>query len=79
MAGEVAVHLVGPSRPNVSWQAQTVGGLSSDQFYIDWERQKSICPQGKKSVTWSQRLYKSGVHTQKRQQVIQVRFSKRIV
>jgi transposase len=70
------VRLIGPSRPNVSWQAKTPGGLSVDQFQIDWERQKAVCPQGKTSVMWLNRMYKSNVNSEERQPMIQVRFSK---
>jgi transposase len=44
------VHLVGPMRPDVSWQAQAHQGFDLAHFTIDWEAQQVTCPEGKTSV-----------------------------
>ena len=31
------IELIGPVRPNVSWQAKTPGGYDISQFTVDWE------------------------------------------
>ena len=48
--------LRGPTRPDVSWQAQGNGSYSLDQFVIDWDHQYVQCPQGKASVSWAERV-----------------------
>ena len=48
------VELIGPVRPDVSWQARE-GGYTSDEFQIDWENKKAICPQGEMSRRWDLR------------------------
>src|SRR5216683_675376 len=50
------IALRGPTRPDVSWQAQVEGAYSLDQFVIDWEQQQVRCPQGKASVSWAERV-----------------------
>lgn len=47
------IDLMGPTRPNSSWQTKVEGAYSIEQFAIDWERQQVICPQGKISTTWT--------------------------
>ena len=47
------VKLVGPIRPNGSWQAKTAGGYSLDQFKINWKTKRVTCHQGKKSKSWT--------------------------
>ena len=46
------VELIGPVRPNVSWQAKISGGYDISQFSVNWKTRKVICPQGKKSINW---------------------------
>ena len=50
------IALRGPTRPDVSWQAQVEGAYSLDQFVIDWDQQQVRCPQGKTSVSWAERV-----------------------
>ncbi len=45
------VHLLGPTRPNPSWQARE-GGYDQTRFVVDWAKQQATCPQGKISVWW---------------------------
>jgi transposase len=49
---EHGVRLVGPMRPDVSWQAQANTGFDLTHFTIDWEAGKVTCPEGKTSVLW---------------------------
>jgi transposase len=49
---EHGVRLVGPVRPDVSWQAQANQGFDISHFAIDWEAQRVTCPEGKTSVVW---------------------------
>jgi transposase len=49
---EHGVRLVGPVRPDVSWQAQANQGFDISHFAIDWEAQRVTCPEGKTSVLW---------------------------
>lgn len=46
------VTLIGPTRPNSSWQAKTPEAYDLDQFKINWNTRRVTCPQGKKSRTW---------------------------
>lgn len=47
------IELIGPVRPNVSWQAKTPDGYDISQFTVDWSAKTVTCPQGQKSTTWS--------------------------
>ena len=47
---EHGVRLVGPVRPDVSWQAQANQGFDIAHFTIDWEAQQVTCPEGKTRV-----------------------------
>ena len=49
---EHGVRLVGPVRPDVSWQAQAGQGFDVSHFAIDWEAKRVTCPEGKTSVLW---------------------------
>jgi transposase len=49
---EHGVRLVGPVRPNVSWQAKANPGFDIAHFTIDWEGKRVTCPEGKTSVLW---------------------------
>jgi transposase len=46
------ITLIGPTRPNTSWQAQEEDAYDVDQFDIDWAHQQVRCPQGKVSSGW---------------------------
>ena len=47
------VDLVGPMRPNSSWQAKTPGAYDVNHFKINWKTKKVTCPQEKKSRSWT--------------------------
>src|SRR4051794_5609676 len=49
---EHGVRLIGPVRPDVSWQAKADGGFDIGHFAIDWEARRVTCPEGKTSVLW---------------------------
>lgn len=66
---DYGVQLVGPVRPDVSWQAQHADRYDIAQFRIDWSGQVAICPQGQHSVTWHPRQAARG------QEVITIRFA----
>ncbi len=44
---QFGISLVGPGRPDVSWQARTEGAYHRYCFAIDWEQRQVRCPQGK--------------------------------
>lgn len=50
---EYGVDVIGPVRPNTSWQAKVPGGYDNSQFFVDWDGQKVTCPQGQTSSSWS--------------------------
>lgn len=47
------IELIGPVRPDVSWQAKAANGYDLSQFQIDWEKQQVTCPEGKQSQCWT--------------------------
>jgi len=49
---DYGVDLVGPVRPNPSWQAKAKEGFGLNCFAIDWEKQTVTCPQGKTASLW---------------------------
>ena len=53
---EYGTAVIGPRRPKPSWQANTPGAQTADDFNVDWENRCALCPQGKRSVSWSYRL-----------------------
>jgi len=54
------IDLLGPPRPNPSWQAKVEGGHTLDRFEVDWERERVRCPQGKLSSAWSRQVDHAG-------------------
>jgi transposase len=49
---QYGVKLIGPTRPDVSWQAQHPDAYDITRFHIDWQAQHASCPQGKTSGYW---------------------------
>jgi transposase len=47
------VDLYGPTRPDYRWQARAKQGFGMQDFEIDWEREKAVCPEGHESVEWA--------------------------
>jgi len=64
------IELVGPMRPDTSWQTREQTGYGIAHFTIDWEAKIVTCPQGKTSTVWSQTTDKNSDET------ISVRFNK---
>ena len=49
---QFGISLVGPGRPDISWQARTEGAYHRYCFAIDWEQKRVRCPQGNQSKVW---------------------------
>lgn len=49
------LNLIGPVRPDVSWQAKDEQAYDISQFSIDWEAQQATCPLGNISSSWTTR------------------------
>ncbi|MDQ2802254.1 MAG: IS1182 family transposase [Pseudomonadota bacterium] len=49
---EHGIELVGPVRPDTSWQAKAGQGYDISAFSIDWDAKAVTCPQGHKNVDW---------------------------
>jgi len=48
------IDLVGPGRPNVSWQGRGGGkAFTLADFTVDWDRTAVRCPEGKESGLWT--------------------------
>ncbi|EDX83258.1 Transposase, IS4 family protein [Synechococcus sp. PCC 7335] len=45
--------LVGPVRPDVSWQGKVNNGYDLSHFQINWKQRQMVCPEGKKSIGWT--------------------------
>ena len=68
---DYGIELRGPTRPDVSWQVHVEGAYRPDDFHVDWNQQWARCPQGKQSISWSERV---DAHERP---FIQVQFSQR--
>lgn len=49
------IELLGPVRPDTSWQAQEAEAYDLTKFQLDWERKRVTCPQGQVSKYWKSR------------------------
>jgi transposase len=47
------VEVLGPVRPDSSWQARAANGYDVTHFTVDWEHQTVTCPQGRRSSSWT--------------------------
>lgn len=54
------ITMVGPTRPNVTWQTRTENAFDFTQFTVNWEQQRVTCPQGKQSISWSPLIGQDG-------------------
>ena len=64
------IALMGPPRSDPNWQSKVEGAYRLDQFTIDWEQQEVHCPQGKTSMTWTEKVNPGGhpyIHVRFRQ------------
>jgi transposase len=48
------IDLIGPARPDQSWQKQVEGAFQATDCVVDWERRRVRCPEGHASTTWGQ-------------------------
>lgn len=48
------VEVVGPLIRDPSWQARTAGGVTQNQFVLDWEAKRARCPEGVRSQSWNE-------------------------
>ena len=64
------IELVGPPRPDLSWQAQEEDAFRAADFTVDWESRQVRCPEGLTSTAWHE-------HTRRAsgRRLIQVGFS----
>ena len=52
-AEEHQIRLVGPVRPDSSWQTTAGQGFGVACFAVDWEQQQVTCPAGQTSNLWT--------------------------
>jgi transposase len=62
------VDLLGPTRPNTSWQSKDPEAFDILQFTIDWENKTATCPAGQHNNVWAEG------HSQDGASVIRVHF-----
>jgi transposase len=55
------IELVGPVRPDSSWQAREETGYDIAHFVVNWETQTVTCPEGKSSHRWSSSTNQDGI------------------
>jgi transposase len=55
------ITLVGPTRPNNTWQAKTAGAYTINDFVVDWEKEQARCPQDKLTASWTERIDHTGM------------------
>ena len=67
---EHQIDLIGPIYADRQWQAKAQAGFDLAHFQIDWDAQVVTCPQGQRSVGWSE------AHTARQRTQIHVQFSK---
>ena len=67
---ELGIEVVGPVRPDSSWQAQAAQGYDVAHFQVNWQAQRVICPQGCTNTCWTPHKDAWG------NQVISVKFSR---
>jgi transposase len=53
------IDLVGPARPDQSWQKQTADAFHVTDSAVDWERRRVRCPEGRESTSWGEYRDKS--------------------
>ena len=63
------VDLVGPTRRAPRWQSRAEEGFGLENFAVDFQERKAVCPEGNESVEWVPRIDNRGNRT------IYIRFS----
>jgi transposase len=66
---DYGVELLGPTRPDVKWQAKEGTGFEAQRFAIDWDREQATCPRGKTGISWTPAIDK------RTNRVITIKFS----
>jgi transposase len=54
------VELLGPTRPDTSWQAKAGKGFAAASFPIDFDKHTATCPQGATSSSWGEHTRPNG-------------------
>jgi transposase len=57
---QYGIDLVGPARPDQSWQSRTEEAFSTADFTVDWDRRVARCPEGKESTGWFESAKRPG-------------------
>ncbi len=57
---DYGVEVVGPLTRDRSWQARTEGGVTQNQFVLEWEAKRARCPEGVSSQSWNEERDKEG-------------------
>lgn len=65
------IQLIGPLAPITGWQSSVEGGMTQDQFAIDWEHKVATCPMNKTSYSWREEKTNRGTPVSK------IRFDKK--
>lgn len=52
-ATRYGIDLLGPVRPDVSWQAHTPEAFDIARFTVNWAKKSVMCPQGRVSSSWT--------------------------
>ena len=63
------VTVIGSVRSEPSWQARNHPRFAAENFYLDWEKQVAICPEGHQSISWKPSQDRGG------QPTIRIQFS----
>jgi transposase len=66
---EYGVDLLGPTRPDLRWQARAGEGFDAQHFQVAWDKQQATCPQGHTSLSWTPAV------DNRDNQVIKIKFS----
>ncbi len=57
---DYGMELLGPARPDISWQARTEGAYDLSYFEIDFASRTVTCPQGNTTNQWYERTGRRG-------------------
>ena len=63
------IDLLGPSHLDRQWQSRHNPQFCAENFTIDWQQKKAVCPAGKISSSWSD------ARTETAEQVVKIKFS----
>jgi len=57
---QYGIDLVGPARPDQSWQSRAEAAFSAADFTVDWDRRVARCPEGQESTGWFESAQRPG-------------------